>query len=90
MNREVRKHREVWSSSRTTKTGRHRVIDELTGSGRPRKTSKAIEMVFRRTEFCARSSKVSPGGDIVSRTLGVISMRALGIRSSYKGRTVDA
>jgi hypothetical protein len=24
------------------------------------------------------------------RTLGVISMRALGIRSSYKGRTVDA
>ena len=27
---------------------------------------------------------------IVIRTLGVNSMRALGIRSSYKGRTVDA
>ena len=28
--------------------------------------------------------------DDIGRTLGVISMRALGIRSSYKGRTVDA
>jgi hypothetical protein len=28
--------------------------------------------------------------DDIVRTLGVISMRALGIRSSYKGRTVDA
>ena len=28
--------------------------------------------------------------EFVSRTLGTSSMRALGIRSSYKGRTVDA
>ena len=28
--------------------------------------------------------------EFASRTLGTSSMRALGIRSSYKGRTVDA
>ena len=28
--------------------------------------------------------------EFVDRTLGISSMRALGIRSSYKGRTVDA
>ncbi len=28
--------------------------------------------------------------EFVDRTLGTSSMRALGIRSSYKGRTVDA
>ena len=28
--------------------------------------------------------------DDIGRTLGVISIRALGVRSSYKGRTVDA
>jgi hypothetical protein len=45
-----------------------------------------------RTESEARRkpSVMSSGDGIVSRTLGVISMRALGIRSSYKGRTVDA
>jgi len=45
-----------------------------------------------RTESEARRkpSAVSSGDEIVSRTLGVSSMRALGIRSSYKGRTVDA
>jgi hypothetical protein len=32
----------------------------------------------------------SVGLEFVDRTLGTSSMRALGIRSSYKGRTVDA
>jgi hypothetical protein len=90
MDREVRKHRKVWSSLKTTKTGRHRVIGVLTGSGRLRKTSEQLGWSFEEQSFAHRDSKVSPEGDIVSRTLGVISMRALGIRSSYKGRTVDA
>jgi hypothetical protein len=50
-----------------------------------------------RTERKADRVREDEGGasnpidsDDGGRTLGVISMRALGIRSSYKGRTVDA
>jgi hypothetical protein len=38
----------------------------------------------------AASAFTTIDSDDGGRTLGVISMRALGIRSSYKGRTVDA
>jgi hypothetical protein len=58
-------------------------------------------MLLERTSLsCAQSMKDAPregfigfshiDSDDIGRTLGVISMRALGIRSSYKGRTVDA
>ena len=35
-------------------------------------------------------TEASEPASVVDRALGVSSMRALGVRSSYEGRTVDA
>ena len=66
------------------------MIEGSDESSRPR-AALSNECCFGRTSLSdAQDSKERIAEAIVSRTLGVNSMRALGIRSSYKGRTVDA
>ena len=48
-----------------------------------------LELVRALLGFTRRGAP-SPTTGIVTLTLGANSMRALGVRSSYEGRTVDA
>jgi hypothetical protein len=78
----------------------HRVTEELaegsSTSATEQNSGDSKERYEVRTEYEARLLEREVGAfnhidsDDIGRTLGVISMRALGIRSSYKGRTVDA